>query len=276
MSARKAPKPSAATAAALLQASLAGLVRDERARRRWTLRELADRARVSPAMIHAIEAGEPSSMSAVARIADAFGLTVDISFKDRLNRGARPFGQQDLVHGHLGEFEAAHLRPFGLHLSLDEPYQHYQFAGRADVLAWNVDDRALLHIENGTRFPNFQETAGAFNSKRAYLGAVMAERCGIRAWRSETHAIVALWSGEVLHAIRRSSESFASICPDDVSTFGAWWSGAQPASGKWSTLVVLDPMASGKQRVFVGLADALAARPRYRDYAEAAQAIARG
>jgi hypothetical protein len=39
-------------------------------------------------------------------------------------------------------------------------------------------------IENRTRFPDFGETAGAFNAKRAYLGAALAERVGISRWAS--------------------------------------------------------------------------------------------
>ncbi len=80
----------------------------------------------------------------------------------------------------MGEFEAIRLRHFGRAVSLDEPYQHFQFAGRADLVAWDLDARALLHLENRTRFPNFQDMAGTFNSKRAYLGGVLADRVGIR------------------------------------------------------------------------------------------------
>ena len=40
--------------------------------------------------------------------------------------------------------------------------------------------------------------------------------------------------------------------------------------GTGSTLVVLDPLAAGRQRVYIALAEALTARPRYRGYAEAA------
>ena len=55
----------------------------------------------------------------------------------------------------MGEYEASHLRALGFKVGIDEPYQHYQFAGRADLVAWDVDARAFLHIENGTRFPDF-------------------------------------------------------------------------------------------------------------------------
>jgi hypothetical protein len=44
--------------------------------------------------------------------------------------------------------------------------QFYQFAGRADVVAWNVEERALLHIEIRTRFPDLQEMAGSTSVSR--------------------------------------------------------------------------------------------------------------
>jgi hypothetical protein len=182
---------------------------------------------------------------------------------------------QDPVHAAMGEFEAGHLRPLGHRIAIDEPYQHYQFAGRADLVAWDAEARAMLHLENRTRLPNIQDMAGPFNSKRAYLGQIMAERTGVRGWTSETHVIMALWSAEVLHALRLRTESFRSICPDSSEPFGAWWAGRPPASGRASTLVVVDPLAAGRQRQFVGLDDALTARPRYSGYAHAAEAIAR-
>jgi hypothetical protein len=57
----------------------------------------------------------------------------------------------------MGEAQTAHLRKLGFEVGLDEPSQHYQFAGRADVIAWSVERAALLHIENRTRFPDIHE-----------------------------------------------------------------------------------------------------------------------
>lgn len=170
----------------------------------------------------------------------------------------------------MGEFEAAQLRRNGVHVGIDEPYQHYQFAGRADVVAWDLERRALLHIENRTRFPDFQEMAGAFNAKRAYLGRALADRTGAGTWLSETHVIAALWSSEALHALRLRTESFRALCPHVTTGFDGWWSGEVSARGRQSVLVVLDPLASGRARPYVGLEDALTVRPRYRGYAELA------
>jgi hypothetical protein len=168
---------------------------------------------VSVQVIYLIEAGRPASPEAVIRLATTLGLRLEVQLVDPRRRD-RPQRPADPVHSAMGEVEARRLRELGRPVGVDEPYQHYQFAGRADVVSWDLDARALLHIENRTRFPDFGEMAGAFNAKRAYLGAALAERVGISRWASETHIIAALWSSEVLHAIRLRPESFRALCPD--------------------------------------------------------------
>jgi len=115
-----------------------------------------------------------------------------------------------------------------------------------------------------------QDSAGAYNAKRVYFPAALAERLGIRGWASVTHVMVALRSSESLHALRLREQTFRSICPDPLDPFAGWWSGQPPERDQASTLVVLDPAPSGRQPAFVGLDNALTVRPRYRDYADAA------
>lgn len=255
-------------------------VRDTRLARRWTLRELAERARLSAATIYAVEAGEAASSETHTRLALALGRRFAMELIETRRRPLPRDLGGDLVHSAMGEFEARHLRGSGFRLGLDEPYQHYQFAGRADLVAWDVERRALLHIENRTRFPDFQEMAGAFNAKRAYLGEAVAARAGVDRWASETHVIAALWSSEVLHALRLRAESFRAICPDEPARFADWWAGRAPESGSGSsatsTLIVLDPLARLRQRAFVGFGRAMTVRPRHRGYAEVAVGLAQG
>lgn len=251
-------------------------VRDARLAKHWSVAGLAARAGVSRAVAYLAEAGQPTSVEAVVRLATALGLRLELDLVDPRRGAEKPSLSRDPVHSAMGEFEAGHLRGTGVSVGIDEPYQHYQFAGRADVVAWDVERRALLHIENRTRFPDFQEMAGAFNAKRAYLGNALAERLGVGRWEAETHVIAALWSSEVLHVLRLRTESFRALCPDGAAAFGDWWSGSREhVRGRASILVVLDPWASGRQRPFVGLDAALRARPRYRGYADAATGVAR-
>jgi hypothetical protein len=118
--------------------------------------------------------------------------------------------------------------------------------------------------------------AGAHNAKRAYLGSAFAQRLGVARWFAETHVIAALWSSEVLHALRLRPESFRSVCPDDPAAFARWWTGdLDGVETSTSSLIVLDPLATGRARPFIGLADALTARPRHRGYADAAGRLGR-
>jgi hypothetical protein len=223
-------------------------------------------------MVYRVEAGGLASTDTATRIAAALGRRAELLLVDpRKKADTRLNFHADPVHSAMGEVEAHHLRQMGFSVGIDEPYQHYQFAGRADVVAWDLNAMALLHIENRTRFPDLQEMAGAFNAKRAYLGAPLAARLGLRGWRSETHLIAALWSAEVLHALRMRPESFRSICPDPIDAFAGWWRGVSPVTGKSSALVVFDPLARARQRAFLDLEGALAeAKPRHRGYAQVA------
>lgn len=219
------------------------------------------------------------SLETYAALAGALDLRLEVDLTDpRLRNRAQAPRDRDFVHAAMGEFEAARFRGTGFTVAIDEPYQHYQLAGRADVLAWDLDLRALLHIENRTRFPDIQAAAGSWNAKKAYLPAVVAQRLGIRGWGSITHVMACLWSAEVLHTVRLRRETFRSLCPDEPGPFDEWWSGQPAKQGVSSALVVLDPMAQGRQRPFVDLGAALdlATRPRFRGYADAAERLAFG
>ena len=270
---RTEPRPEALVALGRMAATAGDDIRDARRRRRWSLRELADRAGVSPAAVQDAESGRPASLAMYARILTALGLQPELHGVDP--RRMAPFiRDEDPVHAAMGEFEARHLRGLGFNVAMDEPYQHYQFAGRADLVAWDLERRALLHVENRTRFPNTQEAFGAYNAKRTYLARVLAERLGVgpRGWDHVANAMACLWSAEVLHALRLRTESFRAVCPDAPEDFAAWWRGVPPSHGISSTLVILDPSTSGRARPWVGFDGALRVRPRFRGYADAASA----
>jgi len=228
---------------------------------------------VSPPQIHWIETGHAASLTSYSRISMALGMTLDFELVDRRRRLAAA-RQEDPVHAAMGEALAGQLSSHGLTISLDEPFQHYQFAGRADLLAWSIESRALLHIENRTRFPNLQEAFGSYNAKRAYLPGVVADRIGLTRFEQISHVMVTLWSSEVLHAIRLHAASFRALCPDPLEVFESWWSGRLPGRGPArSVLVVFDPFAAGRRHRLIGLDQALMTRPRYRDYRDAAERL---
>lgn len=271
------PNVQAATEGALerevqqLFAEFGSAVRTEPRRRALTLSGLAEMAGLDASTVHYVESGRPARLETQVRIARALRLRIEVDLVDPRKRDRGPARSEDPVHAAMGEAQAARFQGLGLSVGMDEPFQHYHFAGRADVVAWSVERRALLHIENRTRFPNLQEAFGSFNTKREYLGAELARRAGVTSWQSETHAMVVLWSGEALHAMRMHRASFASLCPDSGDAFRQWWSGEPPLAGRRSVLAVFDPsegIRSDRKR-WVSLAESADVRARYRDYADA-------
>ncbi len=280
MSPRKlAQQPSPRVAATLnrIAVTFGQDVRAERTRRRWRLGDLAGRAALSRSEVQRIETGQPVSIEACVRVGLALGREPELALRARRPSTSGP-RDIDPVHSAMAEIEATHLRGLGHLVRIDEPYQHYQFAGRADLIAFNVDQRALLHIENRTRFPDIQAFAGSWNAKRAYLAAELAGRLGVRGgWQSVTHVVVALWSGEVLHTLRLRTASFEALCPDAPDGFDAWWRGAQARQVVHSSLVVFDPLAGQRRsrRRWVGLNSVATVDPRYRGYADALEHLKR-
>lgn len=134
--------------------ALGRAVRDERCRRGLRLRDVARVADVALATVHAAESGVVCSLETYLRLAGALSLRAEFDLADPHRREPSTRRAQDPVHAAMGEVEASHLRAIGFRVGIDEPFQHYQFAGRADVVAWSVECEALLHVENRTRFPD--------------------------------------------------------------------------------------------------------------------------
>jgi hypothetical protein len=218
-----------------------------------------------------VEAGKVCALETYIRLADALRLKAEFELTDPRRRDSPTPRAVDPVHAAMGEAQASHLRALGFEVGLDEPFQHYHFAGRADLVAWSVERQALLHIENKTRIPDLQDCFGSFNSKRTYLGDELAARLGVGRWRSETHVMAALWSGETLPVLRAHAASFASVFPQPVDAFETWWRGVPPDSGRHRVVVVFDPAkGTRKDRLqWLGAIELPGVRPRYRDYAEA-------
>ena len=215
MSPKRLQPPSERTIRATdaVTAVLADRVREERRRRQWTIAALADLAGLSKPSVVAMEHAHRASLEAWVAVAQALGLELQLDLADPRRRRSTS-RLEDPVHAAMGELEAAHLQGLGFPVAIDEPYQHFQFAGRADVVAWHLDPPAMIHLENRTRFPNVGETAGAWNAKRRWLGPELAKRLGIPGFHSETHVMVCLWSSEVLHALRRQPATFRALGPD--------------------------------------------------------------
>jgi transcriptional regulator with XRE-family HTH domain len=257
-----------------LRTQLGREVFDERRRRRWTLAQLATRAGLSVATAQRVEAGQRASLDAIVAIGVALNLEPAASLRPATR--VAPARDADPVHAAMGEIEARQFQASGRVVRLDEPYQHYQFAGRADLVVIDARERALLHVENRTRFPDIQAFAGAWNAKRSYLAPVLANRESLRGgWSAVDHVIVALWSSEVLHTLRLRRHSIRALAPDGAVGWVAWWDGSPIPRGVRSSLVLFDPLPGVRRsrRRWVGLERLDAVEPRYRGYADALAAL---
>jgi transcriptional regulator with XRE-family HTH domain len=259
-----------------LAGHLGSVIRADRTRRRWTLRELAGRAGVSPSLVHWVEAGNPASLATYARIGTSLGLRLEASLVDP-RRVSGPGRFEDPVHSAIVDLLAGRLRDRGSTVALDEPFQDYHFAGRADLLAWRLDRAALLHVEVKTRFPDIQDALGRYNEKRRYLPRQLAERVGLHGgWMNVTNVLCGLWSAELIHPLRLRWSSFAVTCPDDEEPFEAWLRGDLPEAGATtSSLVLVDPALEVRpiRRWYVGRDRLLVVRPRYHGYADAVDTL---
>lgn len=261
--------------AAGIAGQLGATLLDRRRERHWTLRRLADESGVSVSHLQRMESGHPASLEAYVAVSRALGLRPAFDLVDPRRRSALARAQ-DPVHAAMGEAETVRLRRPERALSLDEPYQHFQFAGRADLVAWTLEPPVLLHIENRTRFPNVGEAFGAFNAKRRWLAPALADRLGIRrGFQSVTHVLAGLWSSEVIHTLRMHPSSFRSVCPDGPSAFDAWIAGAPIPPGETTIFLLFDPVPGTRndRRWWVDLEGALRVRPRYAGYAAALAAL---
>jgi transcriptional regulator with XRE-family HTH domain len=247
---------------------------EERRRRRMTIEALATKAAVAVGTVHGVENGKRASLEMYLRLARALGRELEINLVQPGKRD-RPRDDTDIVHAAMGESEVSDLRAHGLGIAVDEPWQHFHFAGRADVLSWDLPRGALLHIENRTRLPDVQDAIGRFNTKRRYLGQTLGPTLGFGAApRFQTHVMVALWSAEILRVLRRRPATFRAVFPDPPDALYGWLAGQPPQTRSVSTFALLDPFATGRQRRFLGLEAAIeSARPRVHGYAEAADLL---
>jgi transcriptional regulator with XRE-family HTH domain len=244
---------------------LGAAIRTSRQAHGWSTQQVAHAAGLSRSAVTRLESGKAGGLVTYQRIADVLGLRLTWE----LTSLATTLEAEDAVHAVMGEVQARRFATGTRRVLVDEPYQHFRFAGRGDLVVVDRGAAAIHHSENKTRIVNVGELSGSFNAKCRWLSGDVAERNGIRRIRSETHTLVLLWSEEVLAVARSLGRTLRALGPDGADPFGAWWDGS-PLAGVHRGLVVFDPIDRGtSQPQWVSLEDALDARPRYRGYADA-------
>ncbi len=250
-------------------AVLGAQVRAARVRRRWTTERLALEAGISRSLVYLVERGNTTTLETYVRLGAALGLRLEVALEDPRTM-ARPGRAEDPVHAAIVEVLTARYAAQGRLVGADEPFQHFQFAGRADVTAVDPVGPDLLHHEVKTAIPNVGEFAGAWNVKRQYLARALAERHAIRGgFRSVTHVLTIAWTADCLHVVRLRGATIRSLGPDAPDAFARWWDGARPAAtGTTSTVVVFDPVERPRAPAWAPLDDLGALRPRHHGYAD--------
>jgi transcriptional regulator with XRE-family HTH domain len=263
------PTPAVAARLSAVAAGLGAQVREGRMRRRWTTERLAAEAGVSRTLVYLVERGERTTIETYARLGAALGLRLEASLDDPRTRTRSPRAE-DPVHAAIVEMLAARYAAHGRQVTADEPFQHYQFAGRADLAAVDPAGPDLLHHEVKTVIPNVGELAGAWNVKRQYLARALADRHANRdGFRSVTHVLTVAWTAECLRVLRLREASIRSLGTDDHAAFAAWWRGDVPATpAVTTTVILLDPIERSRAAPWVALDDLRSMRPRHAGYAE--------
>lgn len=256
-------------------AEVGASVRAARLRRRWTTGRLASEAGTSRTLVYLVERGEPTTLQTYARLATALGLRLEVDLRDPRQRHVPPRAE-DPVHAAIVEGLAARYASQGRLVAVDEPYQHFQFAGRADLAVVDPAGPALLHHEVKTAIPNVGEMAGSWNAKRRYLAMVLAERHGLRGgFRSVAHVLTLAWTADCLHVIRLRGATLRALGPDGPAAFAAWWDGEPPPPGVSATVVLLDPLERRRAPAWAGTDDLERLRPRHRTYADLLEELRR-
>lgn len=233
----------------------------------WTLRAVADAAGLSPAAVARLEQGGPGGLATYLRLAEVLGLRLTWE----LHALTTTLEAEDAVHAVMAEVQARRFGTGSRLVLIDEPYQHFRFGGRGDLVVLDRARTALHHSENKTRIVNVGELSGSYSAKCRWLARDVVERHGVRRLTSESHTLVLLWSEEVLAVARTLGHTLRALGQHGTRSFGTWWDD-QPLPGVHRGIVVFDPIDRGSgQPQWVGLDEALEARPRYRGYADAYQ-----
>jgi transcriptional regulator with XRE-family HTH domain len=163
------------------------LLRMMRIRRGWRLRDVADRARLSPATIGRTELGSITSVSVVR----AHAAVLDMRVEWRVTgRGADVARLLDAEHAAIVETLAATLATAGWQAEAESSYSEYGERGRIDLLAFDPSTKRLAVVEVKTELADLQDLFGSLNAKTR-LAPGIGRRKGWHSSRAVTVLAVA-------------------------------------------------------------------------------------
>ena len=212
------------------------LLRMLRIRRGWRLRDVADRAGLSPTTIGRTELGSIASVSIVR----AHAAVLDIRVEWRVvGRGADVARLLDEEHAAIVETIASSLAGAGWLVEAESSY-----SGRIDLLAFDRASRALAMIEVKTDLADLQDLFGSLNVK-ARLAPGVSRRNG---WPSERVVTV------LAVAATAANRSVVGAHPALFSPFERRWLRGQrlPRLGGDRLLLWIPATAAGRRSWLAG------------------------
>lgn len=209
------------------QAVVGRLLRMARFRRGWTQRQLALRARISPATVSRIEGGEALRyrLETIQRHGEALGMRVELQVT---GRGGETDRLLDDEHAAIAEYVARLATASGWLVAAEASFSVYGERGRIDVLAFDPRTGVLLVVEVKSEIANIQELFGSLGVKERHARSTAAER----GWSAGTVAVLlAVASADRNHRIVRAHPILFARFERHAGRIHQWLRRPRPTSG---------------------------------------------
>jgi transcriptional regulator with XRE-family HTH domain len=215
-----------------------------RRHRAWTQEQVAERAKMSQAVVSRAERGEGASLTlhTLNAIAEALGASTSVRI---LWHGEALDRLLDAARAGLVDEVIRILRIHGWEVVAEATFSHYGERGSIDVLAFHPGRRALLIVEVKSVVPDIQALLAGIDRK-ARLGPTLAAE---RGWRPLTVSRLLVLPDRT--ARRRLAQHAATVrvaLPAGTREVRSWL--ADPASALAGVLILPNsPRTTARQRV---------------------------
>jgi transcriptional regulator with XRE-family HTH domain len=195
-------------------------IRAMRERRGWRQSDLADRARVSQALISLIERGHLVRVSfrALRRILEALDAKLDMRVLSQSGEADRLI---DRKHASIVERVIAILRAAGWEVRAEVTFSEYGERGSIDIFAWHAAKGAVLLIEVKSDVYSIEETVRRLDVKVRLAPTIAWKELG---WRPRIigSALVLPESSGIRRRLDGHQLTFASALPHRGRDLREW------------------------------------------------------
>ena len=253
--------------------SLGRIVLDARRLVGWTQRELAARAKTSPATIWRIETDKdgPLDLAVVEGVLAALGIRCSLGIDDRHLVDRRR--QRDGVHARLNGYVARRLDRLGWLTATEVLLGVGAPTGWIDILAFRPADRALLIEETKTEVPDMGglQRSLAFYEREAWAAAAAL------GWRPARAFVLAvgLDTAALGRRLGDNRDLVERAFPGPVDRMASWLADPSAPPPRGWTLALADPASRGQAWLRPTPIGTRRRPPAYANYQEAAARLLR-